>query len=88
MFSRWALQGINFELNDEMVSEDEEREAMQDIINNAKLSEGYLTLARDIVVMEAKTPEDIYKVLNVSFHVIDLTLDAYFKICCCDDIPS
>nr|XP_011466925.1 PREDICTED: 26S proteasome non-ATPase regulatory subunit 2 homolog A isoform X1 [Fragaria vesca subsp. vesca] len=56
-----ARHGSNFELNDEMVSEDEEREAMQDIINNAKLSEGYLTLARDIEVMEAKTPEDIYK---------------------------
>ncbi|KAL6218310.1 hypothetical protein ACLB2K_011524 [Fragaria x ananassa] len=34
-----ARHGSNFELNDEMVSEDEEREAMQDIINNAKLSE-------------------------------------------------
>ncbi|XP_050381393.1 26S proteasome non-ATPase regulatory subunit 2 homolog A isoform X1 [Argentina anserina] len=56
-----ARHGCNFELNDEMVAEDEEREALQDIINNAKLSEGYLTLARDIEVMEAKTPEDIYK---------------------------
>ncbi|XP_004307052.1 PREDICTED: 26S proteasome non-ATPase regulatory subunit 2 homolog A-like [Fragaria vesca subsp. vesca] len=56
-----AQHGSNFELNDEMVSEDEEREAMQDIINNAKLSEGYLTLARDIEVMEVKTPENIYK---------------------------
>ncbi|KAL8201505.1 hypothetical protein R6Q57_012844 [Mikania cordata] len=28
---------------------------------NTKLSEGYLTLARDIEVMEAKSPEDIYK---------------------------
>ncbi|XP_062007686.1 26S proteasome non-ATPase regulatory subunit 2 homolog A isoform X1 [Rosa rugosa] len=56
-----ARHGSNFELNDEMVAEDEEREALQDIINNAKLSEGYLTLARDIEVMEAKTPEDIYK---------------------------
>ncbi|KAK9922601.1 hypothetical protein M0R45_031060 [Rubus argutus] len=56
-----ARHGSNFELNDEMVVEDEEREALQEIINNAKLSEGYLTLARDIEVMEAKTPEDIYK---------------------------
>jgi 26S proteasome regulatory subunit N1 len=30
------------------------------------LSEGYLTLARDIEVMEPKSPEDIYKV-----HLID-----------------
>lgn len=45
-----------------MCSDDEEREALQEIINNTKLSEGYLTLARDIEVMEPKSPEDIYKV--------------------------
>ncbi|CAI0385258.1 unnamed protein product, partial [Linum tenue] len=54
-------QGITFELDEEMCADDEERYAMQDIINNAKLSEGYLALARDIEVMEAKSPEDIYK---------------------------
>lgn len=57
-----SLQGITFELDDEMVADDDDREALQDIVNNTKLSEGYLTLARDIEVMEAKTPEDIYKV--------------------------
>ncbi|KAM1060857.1 hypothetical protein ACFX2J_025179 [Malus domestica] len=56
-----ARHGISFELDDEMVAEDDDREVLQDIINNTKLSEGYLTLARDIEVMEAKTPEDIYK---------------------------
>ncbi|GFY99022.1 26S proteasome regulatory subunit S2 1A [Actinidia rufa] len=55
------LQGITFELDEEMVADDEEREALQDIINNNKLTEGYLTLARDIEVMEPKSPEDIYK---------------------------
>ncbi|VVA99925.1 unnamed protein product [Arabis nemorensis] len=44
-----------------MVADDNDREALQDIVNNTKLSEGYLTLARDIEIMEAKTPEDIYK---------------------------
>ena len=77
------LQGCNFELNDEMIAKDEDWEALQDIINNAKLSEGYLTLAPDIEVMEAKSPEDIYKVLNFSYQVIDLTLDTYFMIFCC-----
>lgn len=57
-----SLQGITFDLDDEMVADDDDREALQDIVNNTKLSEGYLTLARDIEVMEAKTPEDIYKV--------------------------
>ncbi|WCJ25522.1 hypothetical protein M5689_007399 [Euphorbia peplus] len=56
-----ARHGITFELDDEMAADDEDREALQDIINNAKLSEGYLTLARDIEVMEPKSPEDIYK---------------------------
>ncbi|KAH1106395.1 hypothetical protein J1N35_010163 [Gossypium stocksii] len=36
--------------------------ARQVIINNAKLSESYLTLARDIEVMEPKYPKDIYKI--------------------------
>ncbi|KAM7492213.1 hypothetical protein LguiA_035134 [Lonicera macranthoides] len=56
-----ARHGITFELDEEMCSDDEEREALQEIINNSKLSEGYLTLARDIEVMEPKSPEDIYK---------------------------
>lgn len=56
-----ARHGVLFELDDEMVSDDDERELCQDIINNSKLSEGFLTLARDIEVMEAKSPEDIYK---------------------------
>ncbi|XP_038998543.1 26S proteasome non-ATPase regulatory subunit 2 homolog A-like [Hibiscus syriacus] len=56
-----ARHGITFELDDEMVADDDGREALQDIINNTKLSESYLTLARDIEVMEPKSPEDIYK---------------------------
>lgn len=56
------VQGITFELDDTMVADDEDREMLQEIINNSKLSEGYLTLARDIEVMEPKSPEDIYKV--------------------------
>ncbi|XP_075667912.1 26S proteasome non-ATPase regulatory subunit 2 homolog A-like [Castanea sativa] len=57
-----ARHGITFELDEEMAANDDDREALQDIINNTKLSEGYLTLARDIEVMEPKSPEDIYKV--------------------------
>ena len=56
------MQGITFELDEEMCADDEEREALQEIVNNTKLTEGYLTLARDIEVMEPKSPEDIYKV--------------------------
>ncbi|KAL0001994.1 hypothetical protein SO802_015775 [Lithocarpus litseifolius] len=56
-----ARHGITFELDEEMAANDDDREALQDIVNNTKLSEGYLTLARDIEVMEPKSPEDIYK---------------------------
>ncbi|CAA0808637.1 26S proteasome non-ATPase regulatory subunit 2 homolog A [Striga hermonthica] len=56
-----ARHGVPFELDKSMIKEDEEREAVQELINNSKLNEGYLTLARDIEVMEPKSPEDIYK---------------------------
>lgn len=55
------VQRVTFELDEEMCS-GEEREVLQEIINNTKLSEGYLALGRDIEVMEPKSPEDIYKV--------------------------
>uniref|UniRef100_A0A0D6R055 26S proteasome non-ATPase regulatory subunit 2 homolog n=1 Tax=Araucaria cunninghamii TaxID=56994 RepID=A0A0D6R055_ARACU len=62
-----ARQGVTLELDDEMTNGNEEqREQLQEIINNLKLSEGFLTLARDLEIMEAKTPEDIYKA-----HLID-----------------
>lgn len=51
-----------FELDNKMCADDEERETLKEIMNNTKLSEGYLSLARDIEVMEPKSPEDIYKV--------------------------
>ncbi|XP_047319583.1 26S proteasome non-ATPase regulatory subunit 2 homolog A-like [Impatiens glandulifera] len=54
-----ARHGVTFEL-------DEEREALQEIINNTKLSEVYITLARDLELMEPKSPEDIYKVVELS----------------------
>ncbi|XP_044503158.1 26S proteasome non-ATPase regulatory subunit 2 homolog A-like [Mangifera indica] len=56
-----ARHGVSFELDDDMVADDDERYVLQDIINNMRFSEGYLTLARDIEVMEPKSPEDIYK---------------------------
>ncbi|KAI3986852.1 hypothetical protein MKX01_014553 [Papaver californicum] len=56
-----ARHGVHFVLDESMVSDDDERESCQEIINNMKLSEGYLNLARDIEVMEPKSPEDIYK---------------------------
>ncbi|PKA58629.1 26S proteasome non-ATPase regulatory subunit 2 1A [Apostasia shenzhenica] len=61
-----AHHGLALELDEEWVPDEEEREILQDIANNAKLSEGYLTLARDIEVMEPKSPEDIYKA-----HLVD-----------------
>ena len=37
------------------------REALQGAISNARLSENYLSLARDLDVMEPKAAEDVYK---------------------------
>ncbi|GAB2266610.1 26S proteasome non-ATPase regulatory subunit 2 A, partial [Dionaea muscipula] len=48
-------------LDEDIILDDDIREQVQDLINNTKLSEGYLTFARDIEVMEPKSPEDIYK---------------------------
>lgn len=45
-----------------MIDNEEQRELLQELISNSKLSEGYLTLARDLDVMEPKTPDDLYKV--------------------------
>ncbi|GAB2274772.1 26S proteasome non-ATPase regulatory subunit 2 A [Dionaea muscipula] len=56
-----ARQGVPFVLDENIILDDDIREQVQDLINNTKLSEGYLTLARDIEVMEPKSPEDIYK---------------------------
>lgn len=58
-----SLQGLVLELDEDIAPDDDDREALQEIVNNVKLSEGYLALARDIEVMEPKSPEDIYKVL-------------------------
>ncbi|KAF3321913.1 26S proteasome non-ATPase regulatory subunit 2 A-like protein [Carex littledalei] len=58
--------GLPLEVDEEIAADENDREALQDIINNTRLSEGYLALARDIEVMEAKSPDDIYKV-----HLID-----------------
>ncbi|CAN7057187.1 unnamed protein product [Brassica oleracea var. botrytis] len=56
-----SRHGITFNLDPEMVEDEVDRSTLQEIVNNTKLNEGYLTLARDIDVMEAKRPEDIYK---------------------------
>eukprot|EP00555_Chaetoceros_dichaeta_P011413 CAMPEP_0198259378 /NCGR_PEP_ID=MMETSP1447-20131203/8599_1 /TAXON_ID=420782 /ORGANISM="Chaetoceros dichaeta, Strain CCMP1751" /LENGTH=943 /DNA_ID=CAMNT_0043946763 /DNA_START=196 /DNA_END=3027 /DNA_ORIENTATION=- len=41
--------------------EDDADEELNDLIGNAQLSEQFLKLAQDLDVMDAKTPEDIYK---------------------------
>jgi hypothetical protein len=58
-----ARQGVPLDLEDGpcAVEDDGAREALREIISNSKLSEHYLTLARDLDVMEPKLPEDVYK---------------------------
>ena len=44
-----------------LFSIDEEDEELLDLIGNAQLSDNFLSLGRDLDVVEAKLPEDIYK---------------------------
>jgi hypothetical protein len=67
------VQGVLLELDEELADNDEQRELLQELISNSKLSEGYLTLARDLDVMEPKTPDDIYKVLKIHPHPIEFS---------------
>jgi 26S proteasome regulatory subunit N1 len=48
-----ARQQIHLEVSDD--------DQLQEIFNNTSLSEHFLSLARDLDVLEPKTPEDIYK---------------------------
>lgn len=66
------MQGISLELDEDMIENADQRDLFQELINNSKLSEGYLTLARDLDVMEPKTPDDLYKVCTINLGTINL----------------
>ncbi|KAH7849486.1 hypothetical protein Vadar_018571 [Vaccinium darrowii] len=55
-----ARQGVTFVLDEKMTENDDDRKALQFLINNGHLSEWYrtLTLARDV---DGKSSEDIYE---------------------------
>lgn len=55
---RAEAAGEEIEDNDD---DDEEAEALTEIISNVKLHEAFHDLARDLDVLEPKSPEDIYK---------------------------
>jgi len=48
-------------LEDDESCDDDEIETLGEFIRNTKLHESFLGLARELDIMEAKTPEDIYK---------------------------
>ncbi len=56
--ARWA---VDLESGPAAVADDALREELAAAMGNARLSERYLALARDLDVTEAKTPEDVYK---------------------------
>ncbi|XP_058729124.1 26S proteasome non-ATPase regulatory subunit 2 homolog A-like [Vicia villosa] len=63
-----------------MAGNEDDREMLQDILYNSKLSEGYLALARDLEVMEAKSPMDIYKKSEATiFNCQKHCLSSYFE---------
>ncbi|KAL3695426.1 hypothetical protein R1sor_009502 [Riccia sorocarpa] len=61
-----ARQGVLLDLDEGSLASEDQKETLQEIMSSSKLSEGYLTLARDLDVMEPKVPEDIYKA-----HLVD-----------------
>ncbi|KAK9829660.1 hypothetical protein WJX72_007157 [[Myrmecia] bisecta] len=52
---------LDFEDGSAAVQDDTLREELKAITSNTTLSELYLSLARDLDVMEAKTPDEVYK---------------------------
>lgn len=54
-----ARQGVALNLEDTAGASMDEDLELQEIISNSKLSELYLSLARDLDVMEAKLPEEV-----------------------------
>ena len=52
---------LDFESGPNKEADEERRQELEQINGNSQLSEQYLQLARDLDVMEAKTPEDVYK---------------------------
>ncbi|KAJ3324198.1 proteasome regulatory particle base subunit [Blyttiomyces sp. JEL0837] len=52
---------VAFLLARQQISFDSGRDEINEIISNTRLSENFLALARDLDVVEPKTPEDIYK---------------------------
>lgn len=52
---------LDFEHGVNKEPDSDRRQDLEQINGNSHLSEQYLQLARDLDVMEAKTPEDVYK---------------------------
>lgn len=52
---------LDFESGANREADENLRQELEQINGNSRLSEQYLQLARDLDVMEAKTPEDVYK---------------------------
>uniref|UniRef100_A0A0D9WTR5 26S proteasome non-ATPase regulatory subunit 2 homolog n=1 Tax=Leersia perrieri TaxID=77586 RepID=A0A0D9WTR5_9ORYZ len=55
-----ARHGLSIKIDDVMAADKYQEVVLQEIIWNSELSERYLTLARDIEVMEPKSPEDAH----------------------------
>jgi 26S proteasome regulatory subunit N1 len=52
---------LDLEAGPAALSDDDLKEQLAGIMGNTRLSERFLALARDLDIMEAKTPEDVYK---------------------------
>ena len=57
---------LTLDENETEIGDEQEREALFEIASNTNLSSTYLALAKDLDVLDAKTPEDVYKA-----HLVD-----------------
>lgn len=65
---RFESQGQIFDTDEEFYADDEEAILLNEIVDNKKLSQGFLALAHHFRVMEPKTPDDVYKVYTSTQH--------------------
>lgn len=61
MYSRLLKKQLAFILARQQISVEVEDPDLANCLNNIQLSEHFISLARELDVLEPKTPEDIYK---------------------------
>ena len=75
---RGVARQLGFMLARQQIQLDLNSDRLDDIVNNSHLSSHFLALGKELDVVEAKTPEDIYKthLENTKFHFGGASIDS------------